>query len=564
MAKTGTHLAARFDLDALKRLAGDAVFDRGAGYARQGRVRILSMERGKAHAQVTGSEVYRTTIEGGGRRIAGACDCPAFEDRGFCKHLVALALTVDAMEPAEIAEATDRADRLRAHLARQPADALADRLLHLAQRDTALRRELEMELELHEAPDAALLRRLCDEIDQAMATDGVVDWRGAASLADELGSVLDQVKAASAAGRPTVALSAVSHLLEGAEDLLNEVDDSDGEVYAQIEQAIGLHLDVCRTLHPESVPLARELFERRAESEFDFWSRAHLDYAEVLGAVGLAEYRRLAQEALRNGATDKDRDSARSVLDDFAMADGNVDARIALRAPMAASARDYLELAEICLGARREREALAWVEEGLWKCEDRPDRRLTILAADIYRSVGDPAKAEALLWKAFEREPSLDLHRLVKQTAADSSAAIERSTAMVWARAEKDRSPWSGARALLVELLMEEGRLAQAWEAVRAFGCPDFALERLARASEASHPREAIDTYVGLIERNVQRTNNEAYASACRLLTRTARLRANLGEQAEQSRHVLELRERHKAKRNFIRLLEDPTSWSER
>ncbi|HEY5411229.1 MAG TPA: hypothetical protein VIJ94_10940, partial [Caulobacteraceae bacterium] len=377
-------------------------------------------------------------------------------------------------------------------------------------------------------------------------------------------SVLDQIEAVSAAARPAVAMGALNHLLDGAEDLLDEVDDSDGEVYAVIEEASGLHLAVCRVMRPDPIALARELFERRVASGFDLWSNAHADYAEILGAVGLAEYRRLAQEALHNGATGEDRDSALAVLDYFAMAEGDIDARIALRAPHAALARDYLELAEICLGARREREALAWVEEGLWKCEDRPDRRLTILAADLHRSAGDPAKAEALLWGAFERAPSIELHRLIKQSALDGAAAIDRSIAVVRTRAAKDQSPWSGPRALLIELLLEESRAGEAWDAVRAHGCPDGGLERLARATESSHPREAIAAYSGLIERCVLLTSNEGYARACGLLARVGRLRANLGEPAEQSRHLLELRQRHKAKRNFIRLLDDPRSWLER
>src|SRR5665213_1505181 len=106
MAKTavgssGAPPAPRFDPDVLRHLAGDAAYARGAAYAREDRVRIVSIGPAEVHAHVTGTEVYRATIEGDGRRIAGACDCPAFEDRGFCKHLVAVALTVNAMHPAK-------------------------------------------------------------------------------------------------------------------------------------------------------------------------------------------------------------------------------------------------------------------------------------------------------------------------------------------------------------------------------------------------------------------------------------------------------------------------------
>ncbi len=554
----------RFHPAALKRLAGDAVYERGAAYARQDRVRILSIGFGKVHAVVRGSEQYRATVEGEGGRIGGSCDCPAFQDWGFCKHLVAVALTVNGMAPAAITEAVGRTDRLRAHLTSQPSAVLADRLLHWAERDPALRRELELELELQDAPDEVLLRRLWEEIDQVTAVEGYLDWRGAASLADDVRTVVTRIEALSAAGRIGVALGGLDHLLDGADSLLEEVDDSDGEVYGAIEEALALHLLTCRAAGPDGEALARQLFERQTTSGFDFWSQAHADYAEVLGAAGLAEYRRLAEAAWEARPPGVDRHQVRAVLDFFALKAGDVDARIALRAAVANTAADYLELAELCLGARRESEALAWAEEGLWKCEDRPDRRLTILAADLRRSSGDPAKAEALLWTAFERAPSLELHRLIKQTAADPPAAVERAVGIVEARAARDVSPSSGARALLLDLLLEEGRPGQAWEAARSHGCSDSALERLARTTEGSHPREAIDAYVRLIQRNVERTGNEAYAKACGLLARAARLRIALGEGGEQARHVLELRERHKAKRNFIRLLDDPAAWPDR
>ena len=82
---------------------------------------------------------------------------------------------------------------------------------------------------------------------------------------------------------------------------------------------------------------------------------------------------RLAEAAWREGGDRYDRYRVRGILNSFAAEEGDVDARIALRASDAETAGDYTWLVTLCLEAGRQEEALAWAEEGLWKLEDRPD-----------------------------------------------------------------------------------------------------------------------------------------------------------------------------------------------
>ena len=98
MAATGQMKAKsrpRFDVDALRELAGVKVFARGADYYSDGHVEILAIEPGRVLARVAGTEDYRTELTGHGEDIDGECSCRAFEDWGFCKHLVATALAVN-------------------------------------------------------------------------------------------------------------------------------------------------------------------------------------------------------------------------------------------------------------------------------------------------------------------------------------------------------------------------------------------------------------------------------------------------------------------------------------
>jgi uncharacterized Zn finger protein len=99
----------RFDIKALRQIAGDKVFERGEEYFSDGQVEILSVEPGRVLAQVAGTEDYRTVLTGRAAKIGGECSCPAFGDWGFCKHMVATALAANAAKP----EATGALERIR-------------------------------------------------------------------------------------------------------------------------------------------------------------------------------------------------------------------------------------------------------------------------------------------------------------------------------------------------------------------------------------------------------------------------------------------------------------------
>lgn len=57
----------RFDIEAVRELAGDKVFARAKAYFSAGQVEILSIEPNRVLAQVAGTEDYRTVLTWGGR-----------------------------------------------------------------------------------------------------------------------------------------------------------------------------------------------------------------------------------------------------------------------------------------------------------------------------------------------------------------------------------------------------------------------------------------------------------------------------------------------------------------
>ena len=65
----------RFNVDALRDVAGQKVFARGAAYHEDGHVEIVTLDRARVLARVIGSEVYRCELVGSGKKFSGECSC---------------------------------------------------------------------------------------------------------------------------------------------------------------------------------------------------------------------------------------------------------------------------------------------------------------------------------------------------------------------------------------------------------------------------------------------------------------------------------------------------------
>ncbi len=544
-------------------MAGDEVFARGSAYHQAGRVELLSVEPRRVLARVTGTDDYRAVLSGTGAEIEGECSCPAFDDWGFCKHLVAVALTVN--DPAEEGESTGEPalDRLRRHLLSKGTDALVALILDLAERDTALFRRLEMDAAAVSDDDEALLSRFRKAIDEATGTRGYVDYREASGWADDVETVLDSLAALVSEGRGALALRLAEQAVSRIEEAITEIDDSDGLCSELLERAQEIHLAACRAARPDPVTLAEDLYIREVDGEWDTFRGSAERYADVLGETGLAEMRRLAGAAwekippLHGGGQTADgfsstRSRIEAIVDFFAERDGDVDARIAIRAKDLSSPWRYLSLAQFCLSQGREDEALRQAEEGLWLFEDDPsDERLVTFAADLNVRIGRTSEAETLLWRAFDRRPSLDLYQRLRRLGGD--AARDRAIAKLQVRVTtaEPSTRWLSPADLLIRVLMVEAMFDDAWKAVHAFGATEELRKTLAGASETSHPHEALAVYAACVEQLVGTGGNRNYEEACRLIVRMDSLR----ETSEQAAYVAGLKLRFKAKRNFMKML---------
>ncbi|MDN5001671.1 SWIM zinc finger domain-containing protein [Bradyrhizobium sp. GCM10027634] len=551
--------SARFDIAKVKKLAGGKTFERGEEYFEEGSVEIQSLTPQRVVAEVAGSEDYRTILTGWGSEIGGNCSCPAFAEQVFCKHMVATALAANAGGRDIEVATTEARSRIRQYLKSKTADELVDLIFGVAEQYPELLGRLEIQSAALQADDGTLEKRLRKAIDAATRTRGYVDYREAPRWQAGVEEVLEMVAQLASGSRAGLALGLIDHAIEAIEAKFEAIDDSDGLLGELLSQALDIHHAAAEAARPEPIELARSLFARETKSDFETFRGAAERYADVLGESGLAEYRRLAVAAwdklpARSGMT-RGTESAsgsiyilRGILDFFAKREGDVDARIAVYAKNLESPWDYLELAQICASEGRENEALRRAEEGLWLFEDRQsDERLLFFAVNLLTKARRKPDAEAHLWRAFEKQPSLEIFKQLRKLAG--TAAVERAVAVLEARlGKKSGTLWHDRPDLLVEIYISEKRFDDAWSSVSRFGASPYARQALVEASDMKFPREALQFYEAQIERLL---TGAGYEEAVKIIRRMARLRS----EAEQLAYVADLRVRHGRKRNFMKLL---------
>ena len=549
---------ARFPIKRLRDLTDEPAFSRGEDYFRRGKVSIFSADAAGVLAEVRGTETYRVHLTAPGKAFGGDCTCPAFDREGWCKHLVATALAANAAGD----DLPDRRAPIRAHLLGLGAAALADMLLDLAWKDAALLRKLDLAARGAAATPADQAALLQEQLRDALAEGCDADYGYTGDWLEDVEAVIEQLPALIERGGAAAAKTMIDAILDDLPDALETLEDNSQPGFDLLDRAVALHLDACRALGPEPLALAQEVFEREADG--DGFEAAADRYADILGETGLAEYRRLAEAALARlppairggfGRADIQRPALVRILDRFAEREGDLDRRIALRRGEARDARSCLALARFCLEQGRPDLALQAAEDAAWlHAEDWDAEALTLFLAERLVAAGRQADAVAALWRRFEAHPSAGIVAALRARAGPD--AMDRALDLLRRGGKPRRKGIVGAATdqvpLQLEILSGAGRLAEAWALARQHTLPDHILLDLAKVSEAALPAEAAVTYRMLAERQIGLTNRHGYEAACRLLGRLAAIEPQPAHRA----FVVELRQRHKAKRSLLPLLD--------
>jgi uncharacterized Zn finger protein len=563
-----------FGRNALRHLAGERSFERGAKYAAAGRVTRLNIGEEEISAVVQGARSYEVQlwIEDGGPGYS--CTCPIGDEGSFCKHCVALALSL-AEAPAHASAGVSRRDEvdLRLYLEGQDKARLIDLLLSGAEQDDPLRRRLLLEAAKAKGSSADLgeYRRA---IQETINPGDYVDYKAMYSYSQDVEQVIGSVEALLAGGHASEVVELCEHALRCLEDAQGSVDDSDGYLGGLVEHVREIHHDACLDARPDPREFAARLFEWELHSESETFLGAASAYADVLGEDGLAEYRRLAMEVWsrvppippgqgREHSTFRFRITW--IMQTLAELSGDLDDLVTIKSRDLSSAYEFFQICELYRNAGRHDDALVWAERGLGAYPTHTDVRLREVLADEYHARGRHGDAMQLLWAELSDRPTLQSYQRLAEHAGRAgmgdawrAEAIDLMRSHAVREASKGRQiPWglSTDRSEIVRVFLWEGNLDAAWQEAREGGCSQALWLELASKREDDHPDDALPIYRRQVERLIGQKNNQAYAEAVAAIRRVQSAMAHLGRGAEFPAYVASVRLSHKAKRNLMKLL---------
>jgi uncharacterized Zn finger protein len=268
------------------------------------------------------------------------------------------------------------------------------------------------------------------------------------------------------------------------------------------------------------------------------------------------------------GNPDYRRAAHRYLMEAIVTAEGDVDALIAI---YAAEVDDrgwaHLRIARELDGAGRHGEALGWAERGL-RDAGRPDNLLVDYLADRYAADGRTEDVLALRRSRFEAERSLSHYQALRRAAAGSGSwPADRAMALARLREDAGAGPargyfnWAWAGPVLVDALIDDGDLDDAWTAVTTGAAKSTVTHvqrlRLADALASTRPADALPVYLAAIEPLRSQTGDQTYQQVARLLLAARGCHEILGTTADFRRYLTALRADQKRKRNLMKILDE-------
>lgn len=553
----------------VRQMAGAAYFARGWRYYQDGHVSSIEGQGDTVRAVVRGSYDYAVELTWGERRVNYSCDCPLGMDGEFCKHCVATALAWLNRSAQTKGKQNDELTLAEAEeiLRAEEPTVLVRTLIEWAQDDDRLRERVLLYAARRLGPDAAITAAY-RAFQKAVETHGFVHYREAAGWASGVDDAIDAMEQLLAEGHAAAVVDLSESGLQDLAGAIESLDDSDGYISGLRDRLLGLHFQACEVSRPDPVALAKRLFQYELHSELDIFHGAAAQYATILGAKGLAAYRKLAEVEWRKVPVRTAEDGPRSsdyfkithMMLALARASGDVDELIGAMSRDLSWAYCYVAIGEVCREAGRFAEALRWAEKGLAAFPEQTDRRLREFAAQEYHRLGRHDDAMKLMWAMFAERQCLETYqKLVTHAQQAQQGPAWRERALAAIRADIAQSNMNAKRlnhSLLVEIFLHEADTEGAWSEAAAGGCSDALWRQLAEAREKDHPAEAAPVYFRLAERALGAVNNSRYDEPVRLLVKAAAVMNRLGQRDGAARQIEAMRLKYKAKRNFGKLLD--------
>lgn len=570
----------------LRRLAGGRSFERGVDYAASGQVARLTRSETSVEASVQGSHRYRVELWKKDGELRGRCSCPMGAGGAFCKHCVATGIA--ALEAGEDAPTPISIDDVRAHLGSLKKKELVELLVDEADEDDRLLDRLR--LRVATGKDGIDTGSFRDAIDCAVDPGGFISYAEAYDYSRTVDETIASLRAVLVAGHPVEAVELIEHCCAAIERTGGRIDDSDGHLSIAFDSLQRLHREACEQADFAPTQLAERLFERMMASDYELFYDAAEVYAPLLGESGRRRYAELVRAewerlpALRPQDDRRDRCAFSSFVDDeehserskrfrityvmklLAKQSGDPDELVAVLSHDLSLPYSFLGIAEVYAEAGRDDDAIEWAERGVEAFPESGDSRLVAFLAAARRRRGEHERAAELMWGLYEAHPGLSYFEKLKPYAEEAGTWDEvRGRALdvlrdriATAQSERGARGYGWAHldgSELVRIRLWEGDVDIALADAREGGCRQEVWLALAEALEETEPWEAMIIYREQVEPTIERKSKADYREATDMLAKVRDLMDRTGHGDEFPAYLEEVREKHRRKRNLVKLL---------
>ena len=569
-----TNLKDILTLNKIKSLAGARSFERGMDYAESGAVVSINSKENEISGKVEGQHTYRVRLFADKKgEIDWECSCPVGMDGDFCKHCVALGLqwleNKDEIKSVEKERnSISDAKRIADFLDSLDKTELVKIIKTQADKDDSFYRNLLMSsLSSVKKKDSSAVKNV---IREAFRTGGFIDYKEAWDFTDSLMEVCDMLKKMITTPESAEnVMELTEYAMKRWEAAIEGIDDSDGGMGSVLDELHEIHFEACKVAKPEGIKLAEKLFNITVSSGWDMFLSAYDAYSEVFEEKGRDAYRKLVKEKWNKNKSDKNFHKnywLKDLMTKFAVEEHNFDAEMEILSSDLSYSNAYCKIAERCIEEKKPELALEWLKKGLTKFKD--DSRLLVKLYELYWKMKRQDDAINTIWNLFSSSLNLEHY----QTLAKYSKLVDswdkwrnKATDKVRSSIALNREKYKGNKytwfrvdnSLMVEIFLWEKDIEQAWEEFQDGGCSEGLSVRLCEARQENHPEDVVDVYLKIAERKVNLTNNDAYREAVKLI-KFANTQAARGNKVQIfNTKILEMKKNFKAKRNFMRGLEN-------
>ena len=412
-------------------------------------------------------------------------------------------------------------------------------------------------------------------LDQAIRFTGKYDYTTALRVCSEVANCIDALAERLESGDAATVVYLAEYGFDVLAKHIAETRGTESRLHGEMDRLQWLHLDACRLAPPPPRALAKRLFKLELNYVFGLNPRVTDLYNDILGTVGLAAHRRLAESAwdavaYQQKGDEVDPPARGCTITELMLilAGEDIEARIAIKSRDLTYPAAFTEIIGLSRKACDIEGALSWAEQA---CRAFDDVDLRRLRAECLQDLHRHGEAMAIVWADYAASPNVVRYQTLQHHAQRAECWPDRRALAldhIRQRIKSDASLSPDSESYwyrttnsdLVDIFLYEHDVEAAWREANQGGCDRGLWLTLAKAREKSAPEDALRVYRDEIALELENTGTRFYKRAIRHLVRMRAILDRLDELDRFEKLIHELRQTHRRRPALLALF-DENGW---